>query len=207
VGGLTRFGGVKASDCKNNVVSELKKLKARSDEFPAFVLDLVAFEVPFGFVVSFAKENGFVSLTEAKLCDLVSENLDYVLNRRAEFLRARLDYLVKSSASVVPELESLYKEAKADFRLLKDEGRHKEAVGYLSNLTSMLNTIARLQDVIRDAEKSVNVSVSVHGDFNLRAINNLARDGAIVIENEDLLVERLGLSNKPNSFIERFREK
>ena len=185
---------------------KLNSLKSNSDKFPGFVIDLVSFDIPFGEVVELAQENGFMTMTESKLEKIVEDNLDLVLSRRSQFLEERLNFLVRSSTDIIPELKSLYNEAKADFRSLKDEGRHKEAVSYLSNLTTMLNLIGRVQDVIREAEHSINVNVSTHGDLTLKVMHNLADEGAIGITDESTLLKQLGLDIKPASFVDRFRQ-
>ena len=185
---------------------QLDRLKKGSDEFPAFVLDLVAFDVPFGHIVALARENGFLGLNETKLYELVQEHFDLVLEKRSEFIEERLKYLILESTSVVPELKSLYEEAKIDFQTLKNEGRHKDAVAYLSNLVSIQSNLGKLQETLKEAESSIKLNIVTHGDINLRVMERLQDSGAIVINDPTKLKKELGFEDKPASFIEQFRE-
>jgi hypothetical protein len=182
-------------------------LKSNSGVFPDFVLDLVAFGCDFRFVVEFARESGFYSLTEAQLVDLVKRNLVLVEERRSFFVEERLRLLVERCEDVIPELKVLYDEAVGIFRSLTAEGRHKEAVGYLSNLVAIQSAIGRLQDTVESVGRSVEASVVVHGDLNLRVFSSLSEAGVIVVRDEGALRERLGFSDSssPADFIGRFR--
>jgi len=190
---------------KQIVANQLSFLKEDTGEFPGFVLDLVAFEVPFAQIVSLANEAGF-SMTPAKLYDLVKENLKVVKARRAEFAEARLKYLVENSSDVIPALKSLYDRANKTFDMLEDQKDYKEAIGYLGNLTRILDSLAKLQFQLEETEKTVNLNVFAHGDLNIKVLRTLEEKGAIQIKDEQELRNALGFGDKPADFIERFKE-
>jgi hypothetical protein len=188
------------------IEKQLAEIKGNYAEMPGFLLDLVAFECEFSDIIKVAHEAGYYSMNESKLYELVKENMESIRQRRSDFVETRLKLLVESSTEVIPNLEKLYKDALESFQSLKDTGDHREAIGYLSNLTRILDSLAKLQLQLESTEKNININVLGHADINFRILKNFENQGALKIMDESLLKTQLGMNQKPAAFIEQFKE-